>query len=130
MIKLTHDPVEQTLGTDIPFAQVGTHTFTARMQKSQDVALFAKCLVTVDDDRREEATTKANPQLMSELSRITNASSLNDKDTRYLATTLGELGTEYIEYKEQSAWDSLPILALILGIIATEWLLRRRTGYA
>lgn len=130
LIELNHDALAQTLSADVPFDQAGSHTFTARMQKSQGVVLFAKCLVTVDEDRREESTTKANPQLMNELAGITNASSLDDKDAEYIATTLGELGTEYIEYKEQSAWDRLPILLLLLLVLGTEWLLRRRSGFA
>lgn len=124
------DPITNSLRGELRLQQLGEHIFTARWQKTPDVAIFAKCLVTVTQDRREEATTRANPSFLAELAKVTNASSLNDKDQNYVAETLGELGTEYVEYRESSAWDILPVLAMFLAVLSGEWLLRRRSGYA
>lgn len=130
LVETRLDPITESLRAEIRLQQVGEHIFTARWQKTKEVALFAKCLVTVDEDRREEATTRANPALLADLARVTNAASLNDKDRNYVAGTLGELGTEYVEYRESSAWDTFPVLAMFLAVLSGEWLLRRRSGYA
>ena len=129
LLETSVDPVEQALRTDFTPSQLGTHTFTARLQRADDDLVFAKNMIHVKEDRREESTTKANPQLLERLATITNASSLNEKPTDYLHETLGELGTEFVEYKQMSVWDSLPVMSVLLGFLAIEWFLRRMSGF-
>ena len=128
LLDLTVDPVEHTLRTEFASTHLGTHILTARMQRGSDDLVFAKNMVHVTPNRREQETTKANPQLMRKLADITNADSLNNKSSDDLAASLGELGTEFVEYRQTSIWDRLPMMLVLLSLLTTEWFVRRRSG--
>ena len=98
------------------------------MQLTAEDLAFAKSMVNVTEDRREHATTMANPDLMERLADTTNAGTLNDDFSQALAVALGDLGTEFVTYKQMSVWDRMPIMLALIGLLGTEWFLRRKSG--
>ena len=98
------------------------------MQLTAEDLVFAKSMINVREDRREYATTMANPELMASVAQTTNAGTLNEESSEALAAAFGDLGTEFVTYKQMSVWDRMPIMLALVGLLGTEWFVRRKSG--
>jgi hypothetical protein len=84
---------------------------------------------TVYSDALETRFVAANPALMEEIALITGASAVAPEQWPAIPRELVKLDlAKRMEVKPEDAWDKGSFFALLVGLLAVEWFVRRRTG--
>jgi hypothetical protein len=81
---------------------------------------------------RELADLRARPDIMASIARASGGTAFDVTTTPpdNLGATLAKLPLPTEELRRTPLWDKLPWLLTALGLISTEWLLRRWRGLA
>jgi len=83
-------------------------------------------IVTCDTTDPELADTRADSALMSEIARVSGGQVLSETSTDELRTASQRNSTSgHMEYEPESLWDQGWVLAVLAGLLITEWVLRR-----
>ena len=69
-----------------------------------------------------------NEELLRDLAAVSNGKYLREEDARLLPSLMGGLKTGGTVESEVILWQSYGLFALVIGIFATEWTLRKRYG--
>jgi hypothetical protein len=102
---------------------------TAR-QGQQVYGSPARTRFIVDARDPEMDNPAADPGLMAEIATITGAVPVAPEQTgQFLTDLLKEgLNTEVTRYTQINLWDGWPLLLLFVGMLVTEWVVRKRRG--
>jgi len=85
---------------------------------------------SVYPDRQEDRITAADPALMQQIAQAGGGEAMTLDTIRQLPDRLREARATLADKRQaKSAWDRGWVLALILGLLTLEWILRRRFGF-
>ena len=85
---------------------------------------------SVYPDREEDRITAADPSLMDQIARASGGDALQLDQIRQLPERLHDARATLADSTlAHSAWDRGWVLAFIMGLLAIEWILRRRMGH-
>jgi uncharacterized membrane protein len=129
-IPLRQDALNRTLQGAFTALEEGTHVMTASLARSGREPLLAKKLFLVSRSRNEMESTRARPEALRALARISNGEDLTGRQGRKISQSLESLSAELVEFRYQSQWDRWPWLLGLAAILAAEWALRRNRGFA
>jgi hypothetical protein len=86
---------------------------------------------TVYPGQEEDANRSADPALMQQIAAIGGGQSLTPVELNSLPERLRAAELTAVKVEEpRTLWDRWWVLAILLGVLTTEWLLRRRLGFA
>lgn len=92
-------------------------------------ALPVSCAFTVFPGQEEDENRSADPDLMRQLAAVGGGLALTPSELSSLPDRLRAAERLATRIREpHTAWDSGGFLALLVGLLAAEWLLRRRAG--
>ena len=89
-------------------------------------------LLVCENVDREMADLRARPELMGELARLSGGKVLNltDREAPALESLFYNAPPVTTEYRRSPLWDRSWVLAVLLGLLSTEWAVRRMKGLA
>lgn len=89
-------------------------------------------LLFCEDGDLEMAEVRADPALMAALARTSGGRVLSpaSADSTAVVSGFAESAPVTVEYRRDPLWDKSSWLALIVGLITVEWVLRRWRGLA
>ncbi len=105
----------------------GRHIITSKV-KTEKGFVYRKHLLHVREDLKELDSTKARPEVLEELGRLTGGGVVRRDRISDLRDSLKGLKSRIVEYRNESLWDRWWVLLLILGLVGLEWGLRRKWG--
>jgi hypothetical protein len=96
---------------------------------------------TLGDDRqllvceaadRENSEPRANPELMGNIARLSGGKTLSlaESDSSALSSVFANAPPVTVEYRRTPLWAQSWCLVAVLGLLATEWAVRRLNGMA
>ena len=91
-----------------------------------------KQILVCEDADLEMSEVRADPELMKRVAEISGGQSLTP-DAAGQNLLLSKLKTETsasVEYQRTPIWARWPYLALVIGLLTTEWVVRRTRGLA
>ena len=127
-----YDATARAYRATIPMPSVGTHILSAVATiRSNRLGDDRQLLVSEVIDR-ELADLRARPDIMASIARASGGTAFDVATTPpdNLGATLAKLPPPTEELRRTPLWDKLPWLLTALGLISTEWLLRRWRGLA
>jgi hypothetical protein len=80
------------------------------------------------DTARELAELNCNEELLQQMARASNGAYVREENAAQLLEKLEPLSKGRIEESETVLWQSWWWFAAIVGLLTTEWLLRKRAG--
>lgn len=130
--KARFDAASRTFTASIPMPSIGTHILTAvATVRSNRLGTDRQLLVSEVIDR-EMSDLRARPDVMTAIARASGgtASHIGTNPPASLGPAIAHLPPPTEELKRNPLWDKLPWLLTALGLLSTEWLLRRWRGLA
>ncbi|MBI1176530.1 hypothetical protein GC207_03740 [bacterium] len=117
-------------GSVIP-DRVGKFTLKLTATNPEGQSTEAAHLLNVSELDREMAQVRARPELLEQLARETSGTVLRlDSSPEDVQTALAGLNVISVKYEKRPLWDTWVWLALIIGLLTTEWVIRRTGGLA
>jgi hypothetical protein len=107
----------------------GNHHLTVK-RETPNGSVFLKHLIHVPQTAKELATTKAKPQTLTELARITGGSMHANNSNHDWVNELATIETNVIHFRDRSLWDRWWVLLILVLLLSAGWYLRRKWGFA
>ena len=95
--------------------------------KLGDTPIQAELLVT-ERLTPELADVSANRESLAEIARATNGRLFDAGDVRELPTVFQKATESVSEHKQTTVWNHWLVLTVLLGLLSTEWVLRKLNG--
>lgn len=91
-----------------------------------------KKLLVCEESDPEMEKVRVNAELLGDIARASGGECLApaDRDATALRGLLGKVPPPTVEFRRTPLWDRTLWLAILVGLLATEWALRRRRGLA
>ncbi|TWU28110.1 glutamine amidotransferase [Bythopirellula polymerisocia] len=111
----------------------GDYRLTVSATSGQDYLGTTEARFTIPDRDMELDQPAAEPTFMASLANLTSDSGGAGLAPEELPDLLERLQERFEEFEEevstqQSLWDSWPMLTALVGLLSTEWFLRKRWG--
>ena len=123
-VPLIRDELTRTWIAESPATDEGRWIYTARMEQPELDPLFARALVNVVPNKREQESTAANRSLMEELAKLGGGRLLGDDPAKW-SIKVDPLGSRIVEYGQRSIWDRWWVIGVLIALITLEWAMRR-----
>jgi len=130
--KARFDAASRTFTASIPMPSIGTHILTAvATVRSNRLGDDRQLLVSEVIDR-EMSDLRARPDVMAAIARASGGTAyhIGTNPPAHLGQAIAHLPPPTEELKRNPLCDKLPWLLTVLGLLSTEWLLRRWRGLA
>ncbi|HTG43443.1 MAG TPA: glutamine amidotransferase, partial [Verrucomicrobiae bacterium] len=130
-VQARFDAASRTYVADLHPGIGGTFTVTAVAERSGIRLGDDRQLLVAENADLEMADVRARPEFMAALASSSKGENYTGKSgVASPAYAFAKAPPPKIEYRRASVWDKGIWLALILGLLATEWAVRRKKGLA
>ena len=129
-ITATFDPSIRRYRASLELSDPGDYSVVATARLGRAERGTDKQLLSCDEIDPEMARPQADPLLMTNLSRISGGTALIPGQNGGLASQFGNVPPVTVEIQKHPLWDKSVWLALLAGLVACEWIIRRLRGLA
>jgi uncharacterized membrane protein len=131
-VRAQYDASTRSYTADVRAPSAGTFTVTAIADRGGVRLGDDKQLLVSESADIEMTDVRARPEFMAKLAKDSNGESftLTGPSTVSPAYAFAKAPAPTIEYRRTAVWDKALWLTAILGLLATEWAVRRKKGLA
>lgn len=124
------DPKQGRYSVAVRFDQPGVYEIAADVKRGQQSLASAARPMLVGGADLEMAEPRLNEAVLRRISETTGGAYLPASDTAQLPALIRSADTEAPPLEMRDLWDNGWALAMIIALLAAEWVMRRRTGLA
>lgn len=130
--RAAYDPAQRLHRARLAFPTAGTHVVNAIATVAGKRLGEDKQLLVSEVVDREMSDLRARPDVMSAIARASGGIvfDVRTNPPAAVARALAEVPPPAVELRRHPLWDRWPWLAAVLGLLCTEWSLRRWRGLA
>jgi len=128
----TFDPALQAFRARFSMPVAGDFTLRAEAILHSTKLGEDKQLIVCEESNKEMLDVRARPETMAAVARISGGRSLDTHNHQFaqLRSLFGSPPPPQVEIRRQPMWDKAWLMMAIIGLLATEWILRRLRGLA
>jgi uncharacterized membrane protein len=122
------DPKEGRYSVAVRFDQPGVYDLAADVKRGQQSLATARRPMLVGGADLEMAEPRLNEAVLRRISETTGGTYLPASDAAKLSSLIRSADTEAPPLEMRDVWDNGWTLAMIVALLAAEWVMRRRSG--
>jgi hypothetical protein len=130
--KAQYDAATRLYRAKVALPMAGDYTLSATANLKKIRLGEDKKLLVCEDSDPEMEKVRVNSELLADIARASGGKCLvpADHDTAAIRGLFGTVPPATVEFRRTPLWDRTLWMTVLIGLLATEWALRRRRGLA